>query len=75
MEMKIHLDSDIFDIVENGTKTVEARVNDEKDDTNNDTEKSPETGLTSITTALLITMLLSIIAYVVFKKKNLFKRV
>ena len=30
MEMKIHLDSDIFDIVENGTKTVEARVNDEK---------------------------------------------
>ena len=40
-----------------------------------DIEKSPETGLTSITTALLITMLLSVIAYVVFKKKNLFKRV
>lgn len=28
--MNIHLDSDVFDIVLNGTKTVEARVNDEK---------------------------------------------
>ena len=46
--------------------------NDPKEDENNnkeDIEKSPETGLTSITTALLITMLLSVIAYVVFKKK------
>ena len=59
-------------------KKVEQISNDVKDDKNNtnkDTEKSPETGLTSITTALLITMLLSVIAYVVFKKKNLFKRV
>ena len=56
-------------------KKVEQTSNDVKDDTNKDNEKSPETGLTSITTALLITMLLSVIAYVVFKKKNLFKRV
>jgi ASC-1-like (ASCH) protein len=28
--MIIHLDSDIFDVVLNGTKTVEVRVNDEK---------------------------------------------
>ena len=59
-------------------KKVEQISNDVKDDKNNtnkDTKKSPETGLTSITAALLITMLLSVIAYVVFKKKNLFKRV
>ena len=52
--------------------------NDPKEDENNnkeDIEKSPETGLTSITTALLITVLISVIAYIVFKKKNLFKRV
>ena len=30
MEMIIHLDSDIFDLVNNGTKTIEGRVNDEK---------------------------------------------
>ena len=30
MEMIVHLDSDIFDIVSNGTKDVEIRVNDEK---------------------------------------------
>ena len=30
MEMIIHLDSDIFDIVENESKNVEIRVNDEK---------------------------------------------
>lgn len=28
--MKIHLDSDIFEIVKNGTKKVECRLNDEK---------------------------------------------
>ena len=59
-------------------KKVEQISNDVKDDKNNtnkDTKKSPETGLTSITAALLITMLLSVIAYIVFKKKNLFKRV
>ena len=59
-------------------KKVEQTNNDPKEDENNtkkDTKKSPETGLTSITTALLITVLISIIAYVVFKKKNLFKRV
>ena len=52
-------------------KKVEQTNNDKKDNT----EKSPETGLTSITATLLITMLLSIIVYIVFKKKNLFKRV
>ena len=59
-------------------KKVEQISNDVKDDKNNtnkDTKKSPETGLTSITAALLITMLISVIAYIVFKKKNLFKRV
>ena len=59
-------------------KKVEQTNNDPKEDKNNnkeDTKKSPETGLTSITTALLITVLISVIAYVVFKKKNLFKRV
>ena len=59
-------------------KKVEQTSNDVKDDKNNtnkDTKKSPETGLTSITAALLITMLISVIAYIVFKKKNLFKRV
>lgn len=30
MEMIVHLDSDIFDIVSNGIKNVEVRVNDEK---------------------------------------------
>ena len=30
MEMVVHLDADIFDVVLNGTKTVEGRVNDEK---------------------------------------------
>lgn len=30
MEMIIHLDSDIFEVVEKGTKNVEGRVNDEK---------------------------------------------
>ena len=30
MEMLIHLDSDIFEVVSSGTKCVEARVNDEK---------------------------------------------
>ena len=30
MEMKIHLDSDIFEIVEKGTKDIEVRLNDEK---------------------------------------------
>lgn len=30
MEMKIHLDSDIFDIVKNDSKNVEVRLNDEK---------------------------------------------
>ena len=30
MEMVIHLDSDIFEIVENNSKNVEIRVNDEK---------------------------------------------
>jgi ASC-1-like (ASCH) protein len=30
MEMKVHLDSDIFDIVRNGSKDVEVRLNDEK---------------------------------------------
>ena len=59
-------------------KKVEPTNNDPKEDENNnkeDIEKSPETGLTSITTALLITVLISVIAYIVFKKKNLFKRV
>ena len=28
--MNIHLDEDIFEVVKNGTKTVEVRVNDEK---------------------------------------------
>ena len=59
-------------------KKVEQTNNNPKEDENNtkeDTKKSPETGLTSITTALLITVLISVIAYVVFKKKNLFKRV
>ena len=55
-------------------KKVEQTNNDPKEDENN-TKKSPETGLTSITTALLITVLICVIAYVVFKKKNLFKRV
>ena len=30
MEMIVHLDSDIFDIVDSGTKDVEIRLNDEK---------------------------------------------
>ena len=30
MEMKIHLHEDVFDIVKNGTKNVEVRLNDEK---------------------------------------------
>lgn len=30
MKMKIHLDSDIFDIVKKGTKDIEVRLNDEK---------------------------------------------
>ena len=30
MEMVVHLDSDVFDIVKNGKKDVEVRVNDEK---------------------------------------------
>ena len=30
MEMKFHLHSDVFDIVKNGTKNVEVRLNDEK---------------------------------------------
>ena len=30
MEMIVHLDSDIFDIVDNGSKNVEIRLNDEK---------------------------------------------
>lgn len=30
MEMYAHLDSDIFDVVVNGTKHIEARINDEK---------------------------------------------
>ena len=30
MEMKVHLDEDIFEIVKNGTKDVEVRLNDEK---------------------------------------------
>ena len=30
MEMIVHLDSDIFDIVDKGIKTVEGRINDEK---------------------------------------------
>ena len=56
-------------------KKVEQISNDVNDNKKDNTKKSPETGLTSITTALLITMLLSVIAYVIFKKKNLFKRV
>ena len=56
-------------------KKVEQISNDINDNKKDNTKKSPETGLTSITTALLITMLLSVIAYIVFKKKNLFKRV
>ena len=56
-------------------KKVEQISNDVNDNKKDNTKKSPETGLTSITAALLITMLLSVIAYVVFKKKNLFKRV
>ncbi len=56
-------------------KKVEQISNDVNDNKKDNTKKSPETGLTSITTALLITMLLSVIAYIVFKKKNLFKRV
>ena len=30
MEMKIHLDSDIFEIVKKGNKDIEVRLNDEK---------------------------------------------
>lgn len=30
MEMKVHLHSDVFDIVNNGIKDIEVRVNDEK---------------------------------------------
>ena len=30
MEMKIHLHPDVFEIVKNGTKKVEVRINDEK---------------------------------------------
>lgn len=30
MEMKVHLHSDVFDIVLNGSKDIEVRVNDEK---------------------------------------------
>ena len=30
MEMIIHLDDEIFELVKNGAKTVEGRVNDEK---------------------------------------------
>ena len=30
MEMMIHLDADIFDIVKNGKKNIEGRLNDEK---------------------------------------------
>ena len=30
MEMTIHLDDDIFEIVENGSKNIEVRLNDEK---------------------------------------------
>ncbi len=30
MEMVIHLDEDVFEVVKNGTKNVESRVNDEK---------------------------------------------
>ena len=30
MEMKVHLDSDIFEIVKNGEKDIEVRLNDEK---------------------------------------------
>ena len=30
MEMKIHLDSDIFEIVKKGSKDIEVRLNDEK---------------------------------------------
>lgn len=30
MEMKIHLDSDIFGIIKTGTKDIEVRLNDEK---------------------------------------------
>ena len=56
-------------------KKVEQISNDVNDNKKDNTKKSPETGLTSITAALLITMLLSVIAYVIFKKKNLFKRV
>ena len=56
-------------------KKVEQISNDVNDNKKDNTKKSPETGLTSITAALLITMLISVIAYIVFKKKNLFKRV
>lgn len=30
MEMKVHLHSDVFEIVRNGIKDIEVRVNDEK---------------------------------------------
>lgn len=30
MEMKVHLHADVFDIVKNGVKDVEVRINDEK---------------------------------------------
>ena len=30
MEMKVHLHSDVFDIVKNGKKDIEVRINDEK---------------------------------------------
>ena len=30
MEMIVHLDSDVFEVVKNGTKNVECRINDEK---------------------------------------------
>lgn len=56
-------------------KKMEQLDNNVNDPNNDNTTKSPETGLSSITVILLVTMLTSIIAYITFKKKNLFKRV